>query len=242
MIRLGLIGEKLSHSFSKNFFEEKWQNENISGYSYELFELKSIDEFHRIMEKGLSGLNVTVPYKESILPFLTHKDESVSKIGAANVIKFERNGDIVGYNSDYYGFKKSLENWLPSGIKSSLVLGTGGASKAVEAVLKDLGIQVQLVSRSPRGQAIGYEKLSTLDLGLFPLIVNASPLGMFPNSETYPPIPYSKLSENNFTYDLVYNPAVTKFISLANKNGASGKNGLEMLTLQAEKSWEIWTS
>ena len=242
MIRLGLIGKKLSHSFSKKFFEEKWKNENISGYSYELFELESIDEFHTIIGPDLLGLNITVPYKESILPFLTHQDESVQKVGAANVIKFEKNGNITGFNSDYYGFKESLENWFPGRIKNSLILGTGGASKAVSAVLNDLGIQVQLVSRNPKGHAISYEELSTLDLNMFPLIVNTSPLGMFPDTDSCPLIPYSKLTESHFLYDLVYNPVETKFISLGSKQGASIKNGLEMLSLQAEKSWEIWTS
>jgi len=244
MTRFGLIGKKLAHSFSKTYFEEKWKKEKLTGNSYELFEIDDINELPELIRvHQLNGLNITVPYKQDALYFLTRKDKSVIKVGAVNMLKIEGNGDIVGFNTDYYGFKTSLENWVPaSRIKKCLVLGTGGASKAVYAVFKDLDVTIQLVSRTSSADVISYNELQFIGIRDYTLIVNTTPLGMSPNIDCYPLLPYSQISEDHFLYDLVYNPEVTKFLSMGEQQGAHVKNGLEMLHLQAEKSWEIWTS
>lgn len=243
MALFGLIGRKLGHSFSKNYFENKFLKEGLQTHRYELFELENIDQIQSIFDKhDLKGLNVTIPYKESVLPFLDDLDESAQKVGAVNVIK--RDGQqFIGYNSDYYGFKTSLRDWLPTDVQQALVLGTGGAAKAVVAALEDLQINSTLVSRSPAQGAISYEKLHSGDLlGNTPLIINTTPLGMSPNLDSLPDLPYEQFRPTHFAYDLVYNPEETAFLKQAKAHGARTKNGLEMLHLQAEKSWEIWNS
>jgi shikimate dehydrogenase len=249
--KLGLLGFPLTHSFSKKYFSEKFEKENIKGFQYDLYEISEIDELKDIFSKNpeLIGLNVTIPYKQVIIPFLDDLDASAKRIGAVNVIKILADGKKVGYNSDYFGFKKSLEQWLRSenielqqhknqNIKA-LILGTGGASKAVKVALEDLNIETQFVSRIHKKDVISYQSLKNQ---LLPqIIINTTPLGMFPEIESFPDISYQKFTENHFLYDLVYNPEETQFLKKGKLQGAKTKNGLEMLHLQAEKAWAIWT-
>ena len=243
MIRLGLVGKKLSHSFSKTFFEGKWEKDKITGYSYDLFELDKINEIQNLLQsENLLGLNITVPYKESVIPFLTEMDESAQKVGAVNVIKIT-SSNTTGYNSDYYGFQQSMINWgVLEEIKNCLVLGTGGGSKAVVAVLQNMNKEVLIVSRSNSNEHLTYQDLINAEMKDFQLIVNTTPVGMFPNTDSAPELPYSKLTEKHCLYDLVYNPEETMFMKFGQERGAKVKNGLEMLHLQAERSWQIWTS
>ncbi len=239
----GLIGYPLSHSFSKKYFSDKFEKEGIQDAHYELFEIKSMDEFPALVkaQTSLVGMNVTIPYKQQVMAHLDYLDEVAEKIGAVNTIRFEENGQKAGYNSDYYGFKYSLEKWLDGAeIKNALVLGTGGASKAVIVVLEDMDISPQLVSRTASEKAISYDDLRQKNLADYPLIINTTPLGMSPKTESFPDIDYSQLTSGHFCYDLVYNPEATTFMKKAAAQGAKTKNGLEMLHLQAEKSWEIW--
>lgn len=242
----GLIGKKLGHSFSKNYFEEKFNQLAIADqHAYELFELDTIEGIRPLLKKkNLVGLNVTVPYKQEVIPYLDKLDSSAKKVGAVNVIKIE-NGISVGYNSDYFGFKYSLEKWLEgTAVKNALVLGTGGASRAVLAALNDLEINYKVISRSSTEGDITYIELNHAPklLGKYKLIINTTPLGMFPDVSSSPDIPYNVADASHWFYDLVYNPEETMFLKKAKVQGAQTKNGLEMLHLQAEKSWKIWTS
>ncbi len=238
----GLIGYPLSHSFSKKYFTQKFQQEHIHNTQYELFELKTIQELPALIaaHPTLKGLNVTIPYKQQVLPYLDRLDGSAQKVGAVNTIRIDPSGIKTGFNTDYYGFKFSLENWMNPAIKQALVLGTGGASKAVVAALQDMHIQVQQVSRQASATAISYENLKAKPLAHYSLIVNTTPLGMSPHTEQYPDLEYDQINTAHFCYDLVYNPEATTFMRQAKQRGAQVKNGLEMLHLQAEKAWEIW--
>lgn len=241
----GLIGYRLSHSFSKKYFSDKFEQEKIVNSSYELFELEDIQEFSEVVKQhpNIRGMNVTIPYKQQVMRYLDELDASAKQVGAVNTIKFVGNKRI-GYNTDYYGFKESLENW-PGAIHNNkaLVLGTGGASRAVKCALYALAIDFLMVSRESSEHAISYDELKQEHhLKEYPLIINTTPLGMSPNIDTFPDIAYEQLSEAHFCYDLVYNPEVTTFMRKAEERGAAAKNGLEMLHLQAEKSWEIWNN
>lgn len=247
MKEFGLIGHPLSHSFSKSYFEEKFREENLEQYFYHLFDILNLKaELPEILQghPHLVGLNVTIPYKEQIIPLLTALDESAQKVGAVNVIKVNKN-QLIGYNSDYYGFRTSLIKWLNnSHLKRALVLGSGGASKAVVAALNDLDIEPTIVSRKPTGSEVSYEDLYVQKelISASQLIVNTSPVGMHPNEADCPDIPYDLLTASHWLYDLVYNPEVTSFMRKGAAQGARIKNGLDMLHLQAEKSWEIWSA
>lgn len=242
--QLGLIGKPLSHSFSKSYFAEKFHRQGISGYDYQLFELQSIDEFLPLIKKwpNLIGLNVTIPYKKAVIPFMDELSNEAKTIGAVNVIKVE-SGKLSGYNSDYYGFQTSLFNWLPRDWQGkALILGTGGASLAVIAVLRDKNIPFKLVSRYSGSDLITYHQVQTEELiRTHELIINTTPLGMHPNTEAAPDLDYTSIGADHFLFDLVYNPETTRFMHKGLEQGAQVKNGLEMLELQAEKSWEIWT-
>lgn len=250
MKTFGLIGYPLSHSFSKKYFTHKFEQEEIFDCTYELFELKKVDDFPSLIRQktSISGLNVTIPYKESIIPFLDRLADSARQVGAVNVICFEKNGTLTGYNSDYYGFLRSLELSLSKFQLSSsiqaLILGTGGASKAVQAVLTSLQIPWKLVSRKPSagGKILAYNDLNEEIIASHQLIVNTTPLGMYPKITEAPSIPYTYLTSTHFLYDLVYNPEETTFLKEGLQKEAYTKGGLEMLHFQAEKAWNIWNN
>ena len=242
----GLIGYPLTHSFSKKYFTAKFQQDGLTDHQYELFAIKRIDELiQTIQDKpNIKGLNVTIPYKEVVIPFLDKLDKSAKTVGAVNVINIE-GGRLTGYNSDFHGFEQSLLKWLPSDSMNieALVLGTGGASKAVVAVLNSHNIKFSLVSRTKSPSTISYEELnSSTVVAESKLIINTTPLGMAPGIETSPDIPYHQVSKSHYIYDLIYNPEETMFLKKCAAQDAKTKNGLEMLELQAEKSWEIWAS
>lgn len=245
MRKFGLIGYPLGHSFSKKHFSEKFEKEGIEA-EYELYPLEDIEEFPVLVKntKSLEGINVTIPYKESVMKFLDEVDEKAAAIGAVNTIKIQK-GKLKGYNTDYLGFKTSLvkligANPMPA---NALILGTGGASKAVQTALSDLGIQFKLVSRRPQEGQLTYEDFNTStpqQLNTYQLIVNTTPLGMAPKIDELPDLPYQQLTSDHFLYDLVYNPLVTAFMQKGIEAKCWVKNGLEMLYGQAEASWEIW--
>lgn len=247
MNRYGLIGFPLTHSFSQRYFTEKFEREGIVDSRYDLFDLPAISGLSDILRlPDLRGLNVTIPHKQAVFPYLDRLDASAEKIGAVNVIKLEADGSRTGYNSDYYGFRQSLTDWLtklervPTDLKA-LVLGTGGASKAVTVALTDLEIPFSLVSRTKTSDTLTYEELAGV-LPDYSLVINGSPVGTYPRINEAPDIPYHLLTDKHLLYDLVYNPAETQFMKLGLERGASVHNGLRMLELQAEKAWEIWQS
>ena len=240
----GLIGEKIGHSFSAVFFNEKFKRENIDE-CYRLFPLPSINDFPSLLKEypNLKGLNVTIPYKQQIIPFLNDLSDEAREIGAVNVIKIkniEGKINLKGYNSDSIGFMESLLPILGPNIKNALVLGTGGASKAVAYVLNKLGIKVTFVSRNPTNEVLGYDQLNKKIISENKLIVNTTPLGMYPEISQFPPIPYHELTGEHICYDVIYNPDETEFLKKSKVMGAKVKNGIEMLHLQALAAWDIW--
>ena len=248
MRQFGLIGYPLSHSFSKKYFTEKFEQEQIPHANYELFELPAIDGFSDLLRNtaDLAGLNVTIPHKQAVIPYLDALDDSAKRVGAVNVIKIDADNKKTGYNSDYFGFRQSLLN---TGIvintqTQALVLGSGGASKAVIVALEDLNISYKVVSRNPQStdkfQQIGYQDITSELIAGYQLIINTTPLGMHPHTEACPDLPYPGLTSRHLLFDLVYNPAQTLFMKKGKAQGAKVINGLEMLHLQAEKAWEIW--
>ena len=243
MKKFGLIGFPLSHSFSKKYFTDKFQELGISDtHQYDLFEIENIDELKNIVKNtdSLTGLNVTIPHKLNVIPFLNEIDSAAERIGAVNVIKVSENKNLKGYNSDYFGFRKSLEEFLGNskGIKA-LVLGNGGAAKAICVALEDMGIEYKLVSRRASENTINYRKANEL-LTEYKLIINCTPLGTYPNIASFPDLDYENIGQGYFCFDLVYNPSETKFLQKSKDNGAKTINGYDMLVYQAEKSWEIW--
>ncbi len=245
MNHYGLIGFPLTHSFSQRYFTEKFAREGIVNCQYDLFEMPDLSTLPDLLTMpGLRGLNVTIPHKQAVLPYLDRLDVSAEKIGAVNVIKIDTDGSRTGYNSDYYGFRQSLTDWLNTLNRSivglqALVLGTGGASKAVTVALADLGIAYAFVSRTKTANGLTYTDVADV-LADYPLIINASPVGTYPHIEEAPALPYDQLTARHLLYDLVYNPAETMFMQLGRAHGAATHNGLRMLELQAEKAWEIW--
>ena len=242
MRRFGLIGKALAHSFSKKYFLEKFENELIADCSYENLEFsdeKALEYF--LSQSDHIGLNITNPYKETVLNSCSTLSEEVEKIGAANVLKNTPNG-WEAHNSDVHGFRALLRPHLRGHHQRALVLGTGGASKAVTFVLKELGLDFINVSRTAEAERVTYDQLNKNAVRDFNLIVNTTPLGTFPEIESWPDIPYQFLTEKNLLIDLVYNPSETLFMKKGKERGAMAANGLEMLKAQAEKSWEIWHS
>ena len=240
----GLIGYPLTHSFSKHYFTEKFGREGIRDSAYELFELPDVAAFPQLLAAypDLRGLNVTIPHKQAVIPFLDDLDESARKVGAVNVIKLGEGGKKTGYNSDYYGFRTTLVAWLGRlGITetAALVLGDGGASRAVRAALDDLRVPYRVVSRQASATT-SYEQITGELTAAFPLLINTTPLGTHPHADTFPLLPYAHLTASNLLYDLVYNPAETQFLLKGAARGAATHNGLAMLHGQAEKAWEIW--
>lgn len=248
MKKLGLIGYPLSHSFSKKYFANKFEEEGIEGYQYDLYPLAEIDLLPKLLkeEADLVGLNVTIPYKQLVIPYLDELNDGAKEIGAVNTIKIEED-KLIGYNTDVYGFEYSLLNLIKASQQDidhlyALILGTGGAAQAVKYVLKKRGIPYQFVSRTKEKASLIYEDISADIMAKNQLIINTTPLGTAPNTASCPQIPYNLLSKHHLLYDLVYNPKKTVFLEQAEKKGSSTKNGLEMLHLQAEKAWEIWTA
>lgn len=244
MKRYGLIGKTLSHSFSKRYFDAYFKDK--PGYSYDLYELESIDMLTQLVSsKHPLGLNVTIPYKQSILSFLDELSEEAKTVGAVNVVKLDYNSDapvLKGYNTDVYGFENSLLPLLQSYHDSAIILGTGGASKAVAYVLDRLNIDYLFVSREKEkdGKVINYQHLSSEIISSHLLIINTTPVGMYPNTATYPQLNFEAITSKHLFYDLIYNPPKTMLLKEAERRGAIIKNGMDMLIMQAKKSWEIW--
>ncbi|WP_144606143.1 shikimate dehydrogenase family protein [Algoriphagus algorifonticola] len=245
MRKFGLIGYPLGHSFSKKYFTEKFEKEQIPDCSFDLFEIPQIADFTKVLDANpeLEGMSVTIPYKQEVIPWMDALDPACEKIGAVNCIKIEP-GKLTGYNTDYFGFKGSLENWLGPKRLKALVLGTGGASKAIKQALKDLEIEFLSVSRNPADQQISYQDLedSPSYMADHHLLINCTPLGTFPKTEGFPPIPLSHLTSEHWVFDLVYNPSETTLMKACLSKGGKAKNGLEMLELQAEAAWKIWNT
>jgi len=237
----GLIGYPLFQSFSKKFFSEKFEREGLADCRYESFSIPSISELTTILKENprLCGLNVTIPYKEQVLSFLHEKSALVKKINACNCIKIA-DGKLTGHNTDAPAFEQSLKEKLQPHHTKALILGTGGAAKAVEFSLRQLKISYKYVSRKPSAKNFSYEQLTDVLMQEYTLIINTTPLGMHPNVVEAPPIPYHALNPKHYLFDLVYNPAKTLFLQKGEEQGASIKNGYEMLVLQAEESWRIW--
>jgi shikimate dehydrogenase len=240
--RFGLLGRNISYSFSKGYFTEKFSKEHFDNCSYENFDIPEINYFTELRKNNtdLNGLNVTIPYKEVILPFLDKLSKNATEIGAVNTIKFTKKGKLKGYNTDYYGFQKSLEPLLESHHKKALILGTGGASKGVAFALDKLGITYTFVSRQDKENCIDYSLVNATTFDNYQIIINCSPVGTSPNTEAFPLIPYDYFTEKHIAYDLIYNPAETTFLAKAKAKGAVIKNGHDMLIFQAEKAWKIW--
>ena len=243
MKQYGLIGYPLSHSFSKKYFAEKFAKEGIQDSNYDLYEIEQAEKLTEVIQKvgqDLKGLNVTIPHKQAVIPMMDEMDAAAKKIGAVNVIKVQ-NGKLKGYNSDYFGFKRALEELLRGDIGlSALVLGTGGASKAVITALDDLSIPFQYVSRNRSENVLAYDDLTTDSIKGNRLLINCTPLGMHPNVGACPNLDYEAITDLHYLFDLVYNPEETLFMKKGLSKGAQVKNGLDMLVYQAEKAWEIW--
>ncbi|NNK81623.1 MAG: shikimate dehydrogenase [Flavobacteriaceae bacterium] len=244
MADFGLLGKNIAYSFSRSYFSKKFESENLL-HTYVNFDLETIDLFPETIKgnPNLRGLNVTIPYKESVIPYLNKLNKKVKEIGAVNTIKFTKKGKLVGYNTDYYGFKNALKPYLRQKDYKALILGTGGASKAVAYALKKLNIPYQFVSRKAKNS--NHLTYSTLDKNIlesYQLIINCTPLGTFPNIDICPDLPYQCIGKNHILFDLIYNPSETKFLSKGKEHGALTINGQKMLELQAEKSWKIWNS
>lgn len=240
----GLIGKNLGHSFSRRYFANKFSQQNLTDHHYENFELEKIEDFPGLLEKNssLKGLNVTLPYKSAILSYLDEISDEAQLIGAVNCIAISK-GKSKGYNTDVYGFSQSIKPFLDFNHQRALILGTGGASKAVAYALKKIGVDVLFVSSSASKKTekvLLYSEVNEMVMQSHKLIVNCTPLGMYPNGETFPPLLYECFSPEHLAYDLIYNPEETLFLKKAIAKGAIAVNGLSMLKLQAEKSWEIW--
>jgi shikimate dehydrogenase len=240
--KFGLLGKNISYSFSKGYFTEKFKQLNLEKHTYVNFDLQQIQDFPLTLEdKNIKGINVTIPYKEEVLKYLDVLDKTAKKIGAVNTIKFTKRGNLKGYNSDVVGFENSIKPLLKKHHKNALILGTGGASKAIAYALKKNNIKFKFVSRNPSSKKeISYESLSEKKLTKYTVIINCTPLGTSPDIEKSPNIPYQFLTKNHLLFDLIYNPEVSTFLSKGKEKGATIKNGYEMLQLQAEESWRIW--
>lgn len=247
MRTFGLIGFPLSASFSKQFFADKFKTEGIKDCKYELHPVPQAKDMLDLIEADplLCGLNVTIPHKVSVMPFMTELDDAAEKIGAVNCISIDQSGDkprLKGYNTDVYGFEESLKPLLKAHHKKALIFGDGGAAMAVKYVFNKLQIPFISVVRNAHPNAVLYSSVTKDVLEEYTILVNTTPLGMFPNIDSFPPIPYQHLTEQHLAYDLVYNPEETQFLAKAKAQGAAIKNGLEMLHLQAERSWDIWNA
>jgi shikimate dehydrogenase len=243
----GLLGYPLSHSFSQIYFTEKFKQLGLGGYSYKLFPLDNIRQFPELIMRSSSlvGLNVTIPYKEDILNYLDLTHPVAAAVGAVNCVLIRQTkGDLLiqGYNTDVYGFEKTLHTFIPAGSHKALILGTGGSSKAVAYVLGQQNIPYTIVSRNPAEGQLAYHQLDQACMSSHSLIINCTPVGMFPHIDDAPAIPYQFISSHHYCYDLIYNPAETMFLTKCLAAGAKIKNGLDMLYLQADRSFDLWES
>lgn len=245
MRRFGLIGFPLSHSFSPAYFSTKFNSEGYTDCLYEAFPIKSVEELTSLLADNpdLEGLNVTIPYKKDVLPFLHHRTKEVKQMGACNCIRIQ-NQMLTGYNTDVIGFEKSLLPHLTNAHSKALILGTGGSAAAVEFVLRKLQIAFLFVSRNTQkgSSNLTYNEISSSILNEYKLIINTTPLGMYPDIQQCPDIPYEYLTKDHYLYDLVYNPEETLFLKKGAEKGAITKNGSDMLVIQAEESWKIWNA
>mgnify|MGYP005989218595 CR=1 FL=1 len=246
MKTFGLLGRNISYSFSSGYFSEKFTELKLEKHQYVNFDIEDLSDFYRLISDEINpvfGMNVTIPYKQDVMQYLDEIDEAALEIGAVNTVKFLSNGKTKGFNTDVFGFEKSLKPLLENQHQKALILGTGGASKAVAYVLKKLQISFLFVSRNPiDDNQISYSEIDEILIKEHSLLVNCTPLGTFPNVNSQPDLPYQHISSNHVLYDLIYNPSITAFLKRGKEKGAIIKNGLEMLQLQAEKSWEIWNS
>ncbi len=242
----GLIGKNISYSFSKDYFTQKFYRLGLDKSVYKNFDIENIEDFFLILEnniESLKGLNITIPYKEEVLEYLDEIDDTAKDIGAVNTIKILDDFKLKGYNTDVYGFNKSLKPLLKKQYKNALILGTGGASKAVAYALEQMHINYQFVSRNPKNNhIISYADISNEVMRKFQIIINCTPLGTYPNVDNYPNIPYQFITQEHLLYDLIYNPEETLFLKKGKEKKARIKNGLQMLELQAEQAWKIWNS
>ena len=240
----GLLGKDIEYSFSRGYFTEKFKKLDLQKCRYVNFDLQKIEDFTAVIKEGgdsLGGINVTIPYKEEVMKYLDQLDETAKAIGAVNTIKFTKRGNLKGYNSDVVGFEKSIFPLIKKHHKRALILGTGGASKAIAYALKKNDIKFKFVSRNPEGKKeISYQDLTEEIMEKYQIIINSSPVGTSPNTDRCPDIPYQFITEKHLLYDLIYNPEVTTFLAKGKAQGATIKNGYEMLQLQAEESWRIW--
>jgi len=241
MKTFGLIGKNIEYSFSRNYFNQKFKTENIDAV-YKNFDLEVISKFAELSFKNeeIQGLNITIPYKESIIPYLDKIDPIAQEIGAVNTIKVNNNGKLTGYNTDFYGFTEALKPYLKKHHNKALILGTGGASKAIAYALNKLEIDFTFVSRNKTENNFTYPELTEAIIQEFTLLINCTPLGTFPKTDQFPPIPTQFLSKEHLVFDLIYNPSHTKLMKLALNQNAEVINGLKMLEFQAERAWEIW--
>lgn len=239
----GLLGRNIDYSFSRNYFRNKFENEDIAAV-YRNFDLSNLEKFPQEIKKypELSGLNVTTPYKEQVMQFLDRLDPVAREIGAVNTIKFEEDDSLKGYNTDYFGFMEAIKPFLNDHHKNALIMGTGGASKAVAYGLNKLGLEFNYVSRNPSDGAFPYQELTEELMAHFTVIINCTPLGTFPNITSFPPLPVQHLTPRHLIFDLVYNPPVTALMKLGLEKGCRVLNGEQMLIRQAERSWEIWNA
>ena len=240
----GLLGKNIEYSFSRGYFTNKFDKLGFTNYKYVNFDIQNIEEFLSIIndnKKSLRGINVTIPYKEEVMKYLNKLDKTAKEIGAVNTIKLTKKGNLKGYNSDVVGFENSIFPFIKKHHKRALILGTGGASKAIAYALKKNGIKFKFVSRNPKSKKeISYQDLTENVIKKHQIIINSTPVGTSPNIEKSPNIPYQFITKNHLLYDLIYNPEVTSFLLKGKEQGATIKNGYEMLELQAEESWRIW--
>lgn len=242
----GLLGKNIEYSFSREYFTNKFKDLGYAKHEYVNFDLQEIKELSAILSDNkevLNGINITIPYKEEVMAFLDSIDEDAERIGAVNTIKFLDDGTLKGFNTDYYGFKNSIQPFIKSHHTKALILGGGGASKAIAYAFEKMNITYTFVSRTKRNEEVlTYDEVTKEIMKEYTIIIDATPLGTFPDIDTCPDIPYEHINQKHLLYDLTYNPEVTTFLRRGKEQGATIKNGLEMLALQAEKSWEIWGS
>lgn len=236
----GLLGKSLAHSFSPQYFNDKFRDLKLDA-EYRLFEVDDISKLRDLVnDHPISGLNVTIPFKQTVMPYLDKISENAAEIGAVNTIKILKDGRLKGYNTDWFGFRQALEPMLKPRHQAALILGTGGSSKAVAFALEQMGVQYLHVSRSKSAQSISYDEIDWTLFNRFQIVINCTPIGMYPNITEAPPVPYQYFSKNHIAFDLIYNPETTLFLSRAANQGATISNGYQMLVNQAEKAYKIW--